>query len=95
MTGTTHTSADLDTRRRRIMFRAWHRGMREMDLVFGGFCDAMIRDLNDVELDELETLMAENDQDLFKWIMGERPVPAEHDTAIYRRILAHRDQMTF
>src|SRR5690606_39649277 len=39
MTGTTRTSAELDPRRRRILFRAWHRGIREMDLIFGQFAD--------------------------------------------------------
>jgi antitoxin CptB len=42
MTGTTRSSADLDPRRRRILVRAWRRGIREMDLVIGGFADAEI-----------------------------------------------------
>lgn len=95
MTGSTETSADLDTRRRKILFRAWHRGMREMDLILGSFADDVLRSMPDGELDALEALMAEDDRDLFKWIMGEIPVPADKDTPMYRRVLAHRDTMTF
>jgi antitoxin CptB len=42
MTGTIRSSDGLDVRRRRILFRAWHRGMREMDLIMGRFADAVI-----------------------------------------------------
>src|SRR3712207_8529437 len=40
MSGSTRTSADLDVRRRKVLFRAWHRGIREMDLIMGRFADA-------------------------------------------------------
>ena len=52
MSGTTRTSADLDPRRRRILYRCWHRGIREMDLVFGEFAENHISELSDAELDE-------------------------------------------
>jgi antitoxin CptB len=45
MTGSNRTSAELSPRRRRILFRAWHRGIREMDLVFGQFADEQDQDL--------------------------------------------------
>ena len=47
MTGTTRTSADLDPRRRRLLVRAWRRGIREMDLILGGFADQHIAGLSD------------------------------------------------
>lgn len=90
MTGITRTSADLDPRRRRILFRAWHRGIREMDLVFGQFADNELADLSDSELDELEIIMAEEDNDLVKWILGERPVPERYRTPLFARIAAYR-----
>ena len=51
MTGTTRSSADIEPRRKRILFRCWHRGIREMDLVLGAFADAEISTLSDAELD--------------------------------------------
>jgi antitoxin CptB len=86
MSGSTLTSADLDVRRRKILFRAWHRGTREMDLVMGRFADAALRGLADAELDEFERLIEVPDQDLFSWIMGEAEAPAEYDRPLFRKL---------
>lgn len=89
MTGTTRSSADLDPRRRRILVRAWRRGIREMDLVIGGFADAEIGDLSDAELDELERVMAEDDADLLKWVTGEAETPERFRTPLFTRMCAY------
>jgi antitoxin CptB len=91
MSGSTRSSADLDPRRRKILFRAWHRGMREMDLIMGRFADAEIAGFDDAELDEFERLIEVLDRDLLSWVTGEVPVPEDYDTALYRRLKAfHR-----
>ena len=89
MTGTTRSSADLDPRRRRILVRAWRRGIREMDLVIGGFADAEIAGLSDAELDQLEELMAEEDADIFRWVTGEAKTPERFRTALFERMRAY------
>ena len=58
MTGTQISSEGLDPRRRRLLFRSWHRGIREMDLVLGRFADAHIATLSVPELDEYERAVA-------------------------------------
>jgi antitoxin CptB len=74
MTGLVRTSADLDPRRRRILYRCWHRGIREMDLVLGQFAEDHIATLSDEQLDELEIIMAEKFQTpLFEKITSYRP----------------------
>ena len=88
MSGTQISTAGLDARRRRIHFRAWHRGMREMDLILGQFSDARIADLSEAELDEFETLMEEPDRDIFMWLTGEAETPREFDTSLLARIKA-------
>ncbi|MEZ2127541.1 MULTISPECIES: succinate dehydrogenase assembly factor 2 [unclassified Sinorhizobium] len=90
MTGLTLSSADLDPRRRRILFRCWHRGIREMDLVFGQFAEAEIKTLSDAELDEFETIMAEEDNDLLKWIMGTWPLPERLRTPLFERLSSYK-----
>ncbi|MEN3791651.1 succinate dehydrogenase assembly factor 2 [Fulvimarina sp. MAC3] len=85
-TGSKRSSEDLDTRRKRALFRSWHRGTREMDLVFGRFADAEIATLSDDDMDSYEALMLAPDPDIFKWVSGERPVPDNYDTAVFRRI---------
>jgi antitoxin CptB len=89
MTGTTRSSADLDPRRRRILVRAWRRGIREMDLVIGGFADAEIAGLGDAELDQLEELMAEEDADIFRWVTGEAETPERFRTPLFDRMRAY------
>lgn len=91
MSGSTRTSADLDPRRRKILFRSWHRGMREMDLIMGRFADAEIAALSEEELDEFERLIEVIDRDLLSWITGEAVVPENYDTALFRKLKAfHR-----
>jgi len=86
MSGNTLSSAGLDARRRRILFRAWRRGVREMDLVMGQFADANLPTLSEAELDEFERLLDAPDPDLLGWITGETPTPAAFDTPLFARL---------
>src|SRR5690606_29822233 len=88
MSGTTRTSADLDVRRRKILFRAWHRGMREMDLIMGRFADAEIGDLSEEDLTEFERLIEATVPDLLGWITGEIEAPSNYATPLFRRLTA-------
>ena len=86
MTGTARSSEGLDTRRRKLLFRCWHRGMREVDLIMGRFADAAVERLTSDELAEFEHLMEAPDRELLAWITGEAEVPPEYDTALFRRL---------
>ena len=79
-------------RRRRLLYRAWHRGTREMDLIMGRFADAEIGTLTDAELEVFERLSALPDPELYAWITGKRPVAPEHDTDVFRRLRAFADR---
>jgi len=78
--------ADLNARRRRILFRSWHRGMRETDLIMGRFADVEIGHLSEAELDDYEDLLEASDRDIFAWLTGEAAVPAAYDTAVFRKL---------
>ena len=86
MTGTQISSEGLDPRRRRLLFRSWHRGIREMDLVLGRFADAHIAILSDSELDEYERWLEVPDQRIFAWVNGAQTVPPEFDSVLFRRL---------
>jgi antitoxin CptB len=88
MTGTTRSSDGLSERRRKLLFRSWHRGIREMDLIMGGFADASIAAMTDADLDELERLLDVPDQEIYSWITGDQAVPSQYDSAFFRRMLA-------
>jgi antitoxin CptB len=90
MTGSTRSSDGLDDRRKRLLFRCWHRGTREMDLLLGRFADAEIASLTDDEMAELERLIEIPDPDLYAALTGDKPLPAELATALFARIKAVR-----
>jgi antitoxin CptB len=90
MTGTTRSSGGLDERRKRLLFRCWHRGTREMDLILGRFADAEIADMRDDELAELELLIEVPDPDLYAALTGEKLLAGEYAGALFNRIKAFR-----
>ena len=85
-TGTNRSSEGLDARRRRLLFRCWHRGTREMDLVLGRFADEQLATLSEVELTELEGWLDIPDQQMFAWVNGMEPAPPEVETGLFRRL---------
>jgi antitoxin CptB len=82
---------ELAVRRRKLKFRSWHRGMREMDLIMGRFADACVDAMEPAELDDYERLMEVPDPELLGWVLGEDPPPADLDSSMLRRLRAfHR-----
>ena len=67
-----------EARLKRLRIRGWRRGTKEMDLLLGPFCDALLEGTATCDLDALEALMSENDQDLYQWISGQAETPAAH-----------------
>ena len=90
MSGTARSSGGLDGRRKKLLFRSWHRGIREMDLILGGFADTAIGSLTDAELDQYEHLLDVQDADILSWVTGQNPVPAAFDTPLLNKIMASR-----
>jgi antitoxin CptB len=90
MTGSTRSSDGLDDRRKRLLFRCWHRGTREMDLILGRFADAEIADLGDDELGQLEHLIEVPDPDLYAALTGDKPLAPEYAGALFERIKSVR-----
>jgi antitoxin CptB len=76
----------LDGRRRRLLFRATHRGTHENDLLIGGYVSARIFTLSSPEIEALEAILDLPDPDLADWLTGRRPIPPEHDTPLLRLI---------
>lgn len=64
-------------RLKRLKIRAWRRGIKEMDLLIGGYADANLAHMTLQQLDDFEMLMSEHDQDLLAWVTGQHEVPVE------------------
>jgi antitoxin CptB len=90
---TERSSAGLDERRRRLLFRAWRRGVREMDLIVGRFADAYIDKFDAAELDQFERLIEVPNAELYAWIVGNEAVPARHDTPVLRQLMAFHNRV--
>ena len=90
MTGSTRSSGGLDDRRKRLLFRCWHRGTREMDLILGRFADAEIATLSEDELAQLEHLIEVPDPDLYAALTGNVPLAREYASSLFDRIQSFR-----
>jgi antitoxin CptB len=77
----------MDARRRRILYRARHRGTHETDLLVGGFVAATIATVDEAALDSLEAMLDLPDPDLFDWLTGRRAVPPELETPLLRAMV--------
>jgi antitoxin CptB len=80
--------SSTDARRRRILFRAQHRGTREMDFLIGRFAAATIGELSEAELDDFERLIEVPDPDVLNWLTGKEPTPGNYDTLVFRKLKA-------
>jgi antitoxin CptB len=83
------TSA-ADIRRKRLLFRSWHRGTRESDLILGRFADAHLAGFDSAQLDRYEALLECADADLFAWVAGLATPPPAHDHDVMRLLIAFR-----
>ena len=73
---------EREHRLKRLRFRAWHRGVKEADLLIGGFFDANAEGWNDAEIELFEEMLEEQDVDIMAWAMGTAAVPARYEGAI-------------
>ena len=68
-----------NVRCRRLLFRCWHRGTQESDLILGPFAEDNLGSLDSCQLQRFEALLDCTDPDLFDWIFGVSEPPPEHD----------------
>jgi antitoxin CptB len=94
VTGLSRSTDGLDPRRKRILFRAWHRGTREMDLLMGRYAEVAVDAMTDDELTTFEALIEVPDRDLFAWLTDKEEVASNYDTPIFQALKAfhHHDK---
>jgi len=78
----------LELRRKRLLFRAWHRGIRETDLILGRFADAHVATLDADEIADFERLLDIPDRDILAWVTGADAIPEELASTMIDRVLA-------
>jgi len=79
---------DDQTLRKRLRFRSWHRGTREMDLILGRFADRHLAAMDRRQLEGYALLLEESDPDIYAWLTGQGDCPARIDPDLRRRLAA-------
>ena len=88
--GVAMPESDDDIRRKQLLFRSWHRGTREADLILGSFAESHLTGFDEALLDQYEALLACSDVDLFEWVAGRTVPPPQHDGEVMHLLLAFR-----
>jgi antitoxin CptB len=79
-----------DERRKRLLFRSWHRGTKEADLLLGSFAEANLARFSPADIACYEELLDQEDADLWDWMTGHAEPPVELDTDVMRSLRAFR-----
>jgi antitoxin CptB len=82
--------SELETRRKRLLYRSVYRGNKENDILLGQFARAHLAEFDAAELDQYEHLLSAGDNDIYDWVSGKSAVPAEADTPVLRKLMAFR-----
>jgi antitoxin CptB len=91
MPGETYWTARMDAARiEKLRYRAWRRGIREMDLILGPFADRHAAELSPAQLDDFEELLEAPDTDLYAWIIGRTPTPEAYATEVMELVRGFR-----
>ncbi len=78
----------MNDKKKRLLFHCSHMGSKENDILFGAFVRACIHDLSAGDVEDLESLLTNNDVDLLNWVLGRTPVPEHWNTPVLRRMQA-------
>lgn len=84
------TQESTENKRRRLAFRSWHRGTRELDLIMGTFADKELQHMREDELDMYDRILTHPDPDLYNWITGVETVPANFRDGVMEKLIAHQ-----
>lgn len=80
----------IQNKRKRLIFRSWHRGTKEMDLLLGTFADKHVMTFSEDELVQYETMLQINDPDLYRYKTGKDEVPANIETNVFKLFMDHK-----
>lgn len=77
----------MDVRRKKLLYKAQHCGMKENDVLLGRFAAANLAAMTDSELASFEALLEESDNDLYDWVIGKKSLPDHIDADLMAAIV--------
>jgi antitoxin CptB len=87
MTSSDQPLSTVEKRRKRLRYQSWHRGMKEVDFILGRFADAHLETLSEQQLDQFEIILGQSDPDIYAWISGRRPLPADLGSNVMKLVM--------
>ncbi|MDE2445625.1 MAG: succinate dehydrogenase assembly factor 2 [Alphaproteobacteria bacterium] len=85
-------SQHIEITRKRLLWRATHRGIKEMDIMVGGFAEAHLAGMSAAELDAFARILELPDQQLLSWATRQEDVPAELRTPLFMAMITYRPE---
>ena len=79
-----------ENKRKRLIFRSWHRGTKEMDILLGSFADKYVPGMDEGALVQYDALLNIGDPELYDWYLGKADVPANDHSAVMKQFLDHK-----
>lgn len=83
----------MDDRRKRLLYRANHRGMMETDALVGGYATYALDGMGEAELDAFERILDESDNDLMNWLLEREPVPDYIDGQVMKNLIKFKKSL--
>ena len=80
---------EVENLRKKLIFRSWHRGTREIDLLLGRFADEYIPFFKEDELQQYEDLLKNSDPDIYNWISGKEKPLANVETKVLTKLIEY------
>ncbi len=81
---------EIEKKRKRLVFRSWHRGTKEMDLLMGTFADRNVQSFGEDEIAQYDEMLNCSDPDLYNWISGRETPPANQMSNVLQKFLLHK-----
>ena len=84
------TLETLEKKRKQLIFRSGHRGMKEMDIIMGSFAAKYIPTFTAEEIELYETLLDVSDPDLYNWYLQKEELPENQRNNVSDLFLQHK-----
>ena len=78
---------DLETYKKKIIYKASHRGSKEMDILLGNFINKYVELFNKNELQQFDLILDSDDDDIYQWILGKSDIPNEYQNRVFSLLL--------
>lgn len=70
-----------------MIYRSWHRGIIEADLLLGPFVDQYLDDFQEEQLGHYESILSIPDQELVPILYGQEQLPKKYENEVMLKLI--------